>query len=812
MAEYPEIQLDQKFDGFRVQIHSDGKGKVQIWSEDGGDVMKRFPKLIADVKKNTTAMILDAEITGEKDGKHIGRSDVSGYAHKKDEPDDEAFQANCFDCVYYGEDIHKQPLSERRKALEKVKTGKHLKVAETKVAGSEAEVRKALTYFSKKSGSEGAMLKLFGSPYPLSGHTGDWMKFKKEADIDAEVIETHKVKGTDAYNYLCVIRRGAIKVPIGRTYNVRFEREGKSVQVPIGGIIRVAFVNLNRYTDSGTGEVWYNWWAPRAIEYREDKKAPDTTDTADTIVQKTGGEVEEKPYPKRYKVALDLKEGVVRDYEDWLTESYPRLYDLDEYDYKLLETLGEDDFQRERIEAVKEAEELGLFWDDYVSPESLEDHEKQREEAQDTKAPEELHEQVRDIPVKDSTKDNLWEHHWRKTESVHLDHRFKVNDHLNGWTLSDQPETGEVRKARETLGIEGDVDTEAEAKKLEDYFIKNKMWKFDPTQPEKKVLAFPKASQPVGWLRFEGKVEPGEVGATEVGAGYFLHIEKGQEKEFGTQKVYFKEYFENGNRFKGRWVIRKIPARKEWEKVGKGKLVWMAWFTKDDFESQIPYLITRRGRQKRDYVPTFPLSGLNKEWRERVPEDLRWWTKRREKAEINSMIDKAFNYFAENIKEFPFAKLKIQEAVKDVKWTLSKAWWKGATVVRGMPKQHFEMFLDFGEPKLQRFETDDNLIFQDASSGILVTETAKPEKNGFKDWLKFEGSIPAAHPKNPNKKLDMNYDIIDQGTAKLIEKKDNFIHLDFKGKQLKGLRILKREDPGSDIWIWRKSAAPGELR
>jgi DNA adenine methylase len=817
---FPMIMVDQKFDGFRVQIHSDGQ-KVKLWSEDGGDVTDRFPSIVAGALAQKKPLIADAEITGERAGKHIGRSDVSGYAHTKGKPEDKPFQANVFDILYHdGKDLHKSPLSERISVLKGLTTTSGFKPAQRKTVSSEGEFKRAISKFSQIPGSEGAMLKLWDSKYPLDGTTLKWMKFKKEVDLDAEVIDVKRVKGTDAYNYLCVIRDGRKRVPVGRTFNVRFERDGKAIQVPVGGIIRVAFVNINKYTDPDDGRVWYNWWSPRAIEYREDRTSPNTVETADRLVKATGGEDEEKPYPKRYEVALaKLKEGLLemRDYEDWLVDSYPYLYDLDEYEYSLLESIGEDELNDQRRKILSDARDDDVFWDDFISPDLVcsevvaGDRTGKARESNSQGDVEIIQEQVRDIPETESTKQNVWEHHWRKEESVHLDHRFKVNSHLNGWTIADQPGPGEIKKAKEELGIEGDINSENDAKRLEALLKKNKIWKFDPDQPDKKVLCFPKARQPMAWLKFEGKVEPGTVGATEHGPGFFFHTEKGNEKEFGTQKAFFKEYFEHGNRYKGRWIVRKIPARKDFERVGKGKLVWMAWFMKPDFDSQIPYLLTRRGRTRKDYVPPEGLSGINKEWRDRIPKEFHWWKKGQKRAERLKLMDQAFNWLVDNVEEFPHNKIPIKEAVKDVKWALSKAYWKGPTVVRGMPKVRRELFLDFGEKQLQRYETEDNPIFQDTTSGVLIPENTKPDGD-FKAWLEFEGEIPAEHPKNPNEKLPMFYEIEDKGTAEMIERTDNFIHLNFKGRLFKGRKVLKREDPKGEIWILQKSTGPGGKR
>jgi len=557
---FPSVHVDQKFDGFRVQIHSDDK--VKVWSEDGGDVTHRFPTIVKEAKAQGFPFVADAEVTGERKGQHIGRSDVSGYAHAKTPVDDSPYTANVFDAPYLNEDIHKKTLQERKESMKKFKSGKAFKVADFHLANTEKELKDAMNHFSEIKGSEGSMLKLWNSIYPLSGMTGDWMKFKKEADIDAEVIEIHRVKGTDSYNYLCVIRDGEKKVPVGRTYNVRFEKNGRAIMVPVGGIIRVAFVNLNRYTDPDTGEVWFNWWAPRPIEFREDKTRPDTVDTANRIVKATSGEIEEKRYPKRYEVALGkLKESVnVENYSDWLAKSFPLLGELDDYDMALAESFGEEFLNEERKKNIKECEELNLFWDDSISEADVLSLEKIVENQMDYSreggsggsvqggiAYSAVREQLKDIPSGGETKGTLWEHHWRG-ESVHADHRFKVNDFLNGITIADGPQPGEVSKAKKTLGIEDDIDTAEKAKKMDNHFYENKLWKFDPRMPEKKVLVFPKARQPVAWLKFSGKVDPGEVGATAEGPGFLYHVEKGYQKEFGTQKTYFKEYFEHGRK------------------------------------------------------------------------------------------------------------------------------------------------------------------------------------------------------------------------------------------------------------------------
>ena len=278
MAKLPiPIEATQKYDGFRVQAHVVG-GKARLISEDGGEVTDRFPGIVAELRLLGTA-VLDGEITGTLEGEHMGRSKVSGYAHAKAPADDGPYTLNVFYALHLGgNDLHAVSLEEERKARATLKSGRKVKIDLGKVATTEEELRKAIDAASGRPGSEGAILKALDSKYPLSGATSRWLKAKKQWDIDGEVVEVHAVKGSPGvYNYLLVLRGpGGEKVPLGRSYNAKFtDRGGKVVQVPKGGIIRIAFGNLNKYVDQKTGQVWYNAWSPRAVEYREDRPRPE---------------------------------------------------------------------------------------------------------------------------------------------------------------------------------------------------------------------------------------------------------------------------------------------------------------------------------------------------------------------------------------------------------------------------------------------------------------------------------------------------------------------------------------------------------
>ena len=199
-------------------------------------------------------------------------------------------------------DIHELDYSERLKYLNKLRDTGHIIKAETKIVDNEKDLREAVKYFSSQEGSEGAYLKIFhGFPYLLTGETKENIKFKNAFSWDCEVKRADKIKGANAWSYLCIIRDPeGNEVPVGKSYNTSIGRaETESLQE--GDILKISFVNLNKYVDPETKKVWYNMWSPRPLLWREDKKKPDNTLTAEKLVKASKGTVAEKPWPKRYE-------------------------------------------------------------------------------------------------------------------------------------------------------------------------------------------------------------------------------------------------------------------------------------------------------------------------------------------------------------------------------------------------------------------------------------------------------------------------------------------------------------------------------
>jgi hypothetical protein len=306
MSKKPEwyekgIYVQKKFDGVHVrcdvQRYYESGHSVKIWTEEGNDITDKLPTLVEALKKASKdhKIALVGELEFWKDKEHQSRQLTTAIIHTKDVHQEEKnVILNVFDILFYDGDIHKEPYTKRFEYLKKIEKSEKVKAVETRLAENATDLKNAVKRFAGMPGSEGAYLKRADFAYELDGKTLLNYKYKNTFSIDAEVKDIHKVSGAESWNYLCTIKDGKRDVPIGRTYNT-------GIKLNEGDIVKVEFVNLNKYFDVKLKRGWYNWWSPRVIMARKDRKRPDNVDTADQLVKASNGEVKNR----RASIALD---------------------------------------------------------------------------------------------------------------------------------------------------------------------------------------------------------------------------------------------------------------------------------------------------------------------------------------------------------------------------------------------------------------------------------------------------------------------------------------------------------------------------
>lgn len=315
------VFVETKVSGFRIQAHKVGK-KVIIFTEENNDVTSKLPSLVKALQKIKHNFVVEGEVEHWMQGKKQSRADTVSIIHSKGtSPHEKHVILTLYDLVWLdGKDIHELPFKER---IQKLGTGFSssgmIKITKGKIVKTLDGIKSEVSKAAKVDGNEGAMIKMASYIYPLTPHTSQMIKFKNELSVNVNVVGVHNVKGTKTKNYLTSIRDGGKNIPMGRSFNT-------NIDAGVGDKIKIVFAELSKYIDPDTKEIWYNLWSPRVIEK---VKSADSAATVESLVNKSGRDVEEKTFPTRYKELLD---------EDLYVSEFLKhalLWDTEEFEFAL---------------------------------------------------------------------------------------------------------------------------------------------------------------------------------------------------------------------------------------------------------------------------------------------------------------------------------------------------------------------------------------------------------------------------------------------------------------------------------------------
>ena len=859
------VYSSKKYDGMAVKIDSDGKGKVEIWSEDGEQIDDRMPKTVAEIKRIKKAFTVGGEVEEWKNGVHQPREAVAGYIHAKTTPDDSNLVTNLFTCLLFEDekDLHKRGEDMRQEFLDKIGIEQStwevpdMKFRLNRVPNLTSrdidELKKHTEFVRSQVASEGNVAKKAKARYYLDGNSrGGWTKFHNNALLFGIVIERLPTKVKTIFNYRYGIDpekysvkagdlaevKGKDYLEVGKSFNTNEKKER-------GDIIAVEFETFNYIKDEKTDTISVSAWAPRYIPLDKtgEKKIPTQPDTLSEILRKAKSErvLQEKTITKEGETIYEEVEGIE----------------------------SEVDYISDIIEYLNFAEEnWGISGDeilDFLEKEEFIEK-TEVEEIQKEGLPIALRELFKPSPENYPKNYGVLVNHYRG-KSLHLDFRRKQNGFLMGETLLTAPK-GLITEPVKTL---------QDANKWNE-ILWNKS-KFRPDMnPNEKILLTGKAKQPLMWLNVRKNVfEPGSVGATRFEEGVYSLWDDGMVYP-GVQKPYFREFFLDMKKFKGRMVERLIGVGEAWEKPPKGAVVWEAW---TNMVEQTPYLLTRRARTKKDYIPKEGEKAIPPEWEAKIKPEFKWWIKGLKPKDRMTRLHQAYNDLIEKevLKGRPLKEsLETHFIEAKAKFILRHHWWKGPVVVRAMPVSHWDLVIDSGKAYLDEWNLEENPLFEEAINAFRKKAAGKtPFGESYKKWMQFEGPIAPdkgesekwkyqkvkiiekrdsgflvedktgnqietkntmsevfkvgdevwIDPRqniyqaiavkgdsvgNPNKVLPAFMDIIDEGEVEWIEDQPLFTSFMFKGKKLKGYYTMKQETPESPLAVFNKSALPGEQR
>ena len=430
---------------------------------------------------------------------------------------------------------------------------------------------------------------------------------------------------------------------------------------------------------------------------------------------------------------------------------------------------------------------------------------------------------------------------------------------LIGWTLNDLIK-GVVKEP---------VLTMADARKIEEdqekYFKIN--WKTGvwAKRIRKKavkpvnvsVLTQKKAPEPAEWLRFQGVVPPGEVGATKRYPGVFLIITKGT-VEYGAQKPWAHEYFFHKGALDYRLIMRQLRAdfgeALLEDRALQRQLFMYPDLFEDNLEESFEKLTESMDREfleslpeelfkdcfiveakpfvdsceeeivlppseekvigvrwftikpidqtpyvlgseavKKKWMPALGKSALPKVVRAEIPEVLRYWNAKKPE-EARLIRDELVEMIKKDEISLPVVGEELREA-RQGKYALKYHWFAKVGMKKrlGASKFHFDLFLL--DKKKEHFELDLDPLENPAIS-------IHPPAPDMAHEVEAEGFIKPGELGNNTKETGVWIEPWASGKMLVLEDSPVFKKIRFYGK-LKGVWAFERESPTAEFWEMR---------
>jgi len=293
---------DDKYDGIRAQIHTDGTSEVRIYSRTLDNVTHRFPEIADAARSLGRSVILDGEIVAFSDRilpfaiiqKRLGRRQVSAKLMS-----DAPVVFFTFDLLFLDDEpLFETPLGERLDKLRGVIREGAIRPSHQSPIRDAAHVDE-LFDAARARANEGLVVKDPSSIYTPGRRGKSWLKYKKAlATLDCVVTYAQwgngKRRAVLSDLTFAVLRDGEL-VNIGKAYSgltdveiagmtehfkrTMIDTHGPVLRVQPTIVLEIAF---DRIQESKRHKAGYALRFPRIVRIRDDK-APDQISTIDEV-------------------------------------------------------------------------------------------------------------------------------------------------------------------------------------------------------------------------------------------------------------------------------------------------------------------------------------------------------------------------------------------------------------------------------------------------------------------------------------------------------------------------------------------------
>jgi DNA ligase 1 len=295
--------VEDKYDGFRSQIHAHGE-RVAIFTRGMEDVTGAFPEIVSACNLAADGIVLDGEILAWRDGRALPFAVLQQRIARRKLTAEMAQSVPvvfvAYDVIYDGgRMIIDEPVEVRRRALERIAANlPSILLAPQWDAAAREEIDTAF-HAARERGNEGLVLKRKGSAYEPGRRSGSWLKVKRpHGTLDVVVTAAETGSGRRAIylsDYTFAVRDGERFLNVGKAFSgltdqevreltrvlrsVSTERFGKVTLVKPEVVLEVAFDGVQKSARHKSG---YALRFPRILQWRRDK-GPHEADTLDRV-------------------------------------------------------------------------------------------------------------------------------------------------------------------------------------------------------------------------------------------------------------------------------------------------------------------------------------------------------------------------------------------------------------------------------------------------------------------------------------------------------------------------------------------------
>ena len=301
----PELSLEHKLDGARVQIHHGADGSVRIFSRRLNEITESIPDVVEVVNRiGARHAILDGEVIGvDASGRPAAFQDLMRRFGRTREVEkartEQPLKLYVFDVLALdGALTIDRPWADRISMLEELQASAGLEIVERIIKPNLAEAEKFYTD-AVAAGYEGVMAKSLASAYTPGARGRGWLKIKHTRTLDLVVVAAEWGYGRrhgwlSNYHLAARDQRGGFAM-LGKTFKGLSDEQFRAmterllalktaeahgvVTVRPEVVVEVAYNDIQRSPNYDAGMALR---FARIVRIRDDK-SPEQADSIDTV-------------------------------------------------------------------------------------------------------------------------------------------------------------------------------------------------------------------------------------------------------------------------------------------------------------------------------------------------------------------------------------------------------------------------------------------------------------------------------------------------------------------------------------------------